>query len=123
MLPIGSVRLVRVDRIYPARAEVTLVETPSWRGQIRLQDTRGFDIDKATMDEHFMPGDVVRAKLMALGDRQSTYFSTIGAELGVVFALDPDTKEVLYPVDQSHMRNPSNGTVYKRKVAKPDQVE
>jgi exosome complex component CSL4 len=75
------------------------------------------------MDEHFMPGDVVRAKLMALGDRQSTYFSTIGAELGVVFALDPFTKEILSPVDQNHMRNPSNGTVYKRKVAKPDQVE
>lgn len=122
---VGEDVLVRVDRIYQTsdKAEVTVVSSsfPSYpiRGSIRLQDVRSFDIDKATICDHFMPGDILKAKTIALGDVKSTFFSTIGAEYGVVLAKNSMDGEFLVPVDQSHMRSEDGQIVVKRKVAKP----
>ena len=122
---VGEDVLVRVDRIYQTleKAEVTIVSSsyPSnpIRGSIRLQDVRSFDIDKATICDHFMPGDIVRAKTIGLGDVKSTFFSTIGADYGVVLAKNSLDGEFLVPVDQSHMRTEDGKMLVRRKVAKP----
>ena len=130
VIPVGSDVIVRVDRVYATmeKAEVTVVAlegqkpfpftTNPFRGSIRLQDVRSFDIDKATISDHFQAGDIVRAKTIAIGDAKSTFFSTIGADYGVVIAKGSDD-EFLVPVDQSHMRTANGSVVYKRKVAKP----
>jgi len=127
---VGSEVILRIDRVYPTmeKAEVTVVgvegkpplpfATNPFRGSIRLQDVRSFDIDKATISDHFHAGDIVRAKTIAIGDSKSTFFSTIGADYGVVLAKGPDG-QFLVPVDQSHMRTADNSTVFSRKVAKP----
>ena len=129
-ISVGSDVIVRVDRIYLTleKAEVTVIAvegrllpqfaTNPFRGSIRLQDVRSFDIDKATIADHFQAGDIVRAKAIAIGDAKSSFFSTIGANYGVVVAKGPDG-EPLVPVDQSHMRTSDNSAVFKRKVAKP----
>ncbi len=135
IVQVGSNVLVRVDRLFQTldKAEVVVVsiegeggvplpfETNPFRGSIRLQDVRAFDIDKASISDHFAAGDIVRAKTIAVGDAKSTFFSTIGSEYGVVLAKEQPIGdgEFLVPVDQSHMRNASNTAVYKRKVAKP----
>ena len=127
-LQVGSVVVCQVDRVMAQKAEVTIIaheiadgqtEVMRYpvRGQIRLQDVRSFDIDKATMADHFMPGDLVRAHLVSVGDMKSCFLSTVGPEFGVVEAKD-DQGNRLFPVDQSHMRN-EEGTVFKRKAARP----
>ena len=131
LIPVGSDVIVRIDRVYATmeKAEVTVVAVEGrptalqfaanpFRGSIRLQDVRSFDIDKATIADHFQSGDIVRAKTIAIGDAKSSFFSTTGADYGVILAKGHDG-EFLVPVDQSHMRTPDNSIVFKRKVAKP----
>ena len=117
--------ICRVERLYAQKAEVVVLAIGDHldilrnpiKGSIRLQDARSFDIDKATMADHFQPGDIVRASTLAVGDAKSCFFSTIGHNFGVIMAKDPQGNE-LVPVDQSHMKN-SDGVFFKRKVAKP----
>lgn len=126
-LSVGSVVVCVIDRVMAQKAEVTILALESEagseimrypvKGQIRLQDVRSFDIDKATMTDHFMPGDVVRAHLVSVGDMKSCFLSTVGSDFGVVEAKD-DSGNRLFPVDQSHMRN-EEGSLFKRKVAQP----
>jgi exosome complex RNA-binding protein Csl4 len=131
-LSVGSEVLVRVERLYSItaqKAEVTVIAIIKdgtsiavpypIRGAIRIQDARSFDIDKATIADHFQPGDIVKAVTLSTGDAKSCFFATTGADYGVVMARENFTGEFLVPVDQSHMRNPDNTVIYKRKVARP----
>ena len=130
-LSVSSTVLVRVDRLYPQKAEVTVVSIHNntnittcvinnpIRGSIRIQDVRSFDIDKATIADHFGPGDIVRATTLSTGDAKSCFFSTIGPELGVVLSKG-EGDNFLLPVDQSHMRDEKSGRIYRKKVAKPE---
>lgn len=129
-LTCGSEVLCRVDRLLPTKAEVSVialivaaptmipVKNAGYRGSIRLQDARSFDVDQASIQDHFLPGDIVKAVTLVAGDAKSTFFSTRGAECGVIRAKDDDGND-LFPVDDSHMKN-SAGLVFKRKVAKPN---
>jgi exosome complex component CSL4 len=124
-LAVGSQVICRVDRVFPQKAEVTIIAEAEkeevlrypMKAQIRIQDTRSFDIDKAAMSDHFFPGDLVRAHMLSIGDMKSCFVSTVGQDFGVIVAKDPDGNP-LFPVDQSHMKN-AEGLVYKRKVARP----
>jgi exosome complex component CSL4 len=127
-LSVGSVVVCQVDKVQTQRAEVTILAHEkdggeievliyTVRGQIRLQDARSFDIDKAAMTDHFIPGDIVRAHLMSVGDMKSCFLSTVGPKFGVVEAKD-DEGNKLSPVDHSHMRN-EHGKLFKRKTAQP----
>ena len=121
--------ICRVERLYASKAEVVVLAVGDQqqvlsnpvRGSIRLQDVRSFDIDKATMSDHFQPGDIVRASTLAVGDAKSCFFSTTGESFGVIMAKDPQGNE-LFPADQSHMRN-SEGVFFKRKVARPTWLD
>jgi exosome complex component CSL4 len=122
-LQVGSEVTCRVDRLYAQKAEITvlavgesIISNPI-RGSIRLQDARSFDIDKASISDHFQPGDIVKASTISVGDARSCFFSTLSPDHGVVVAKDVDGKE-LFPVDQSHMKN-EDGIVFRRKVARP----
>ena len=129
LLSPGSVVICQVDRVYAVKADVTIIAYESSlngqtevlrypaRGSIRLQDVRSFEIDKATMMDHFVPSDFVRAHLLSVGDMKSCFLSTVGQEFGVINATDSDGNK-LVPVDQSHMKN-DRGMVFKRKVARP----
>jgi exosome complex component CSL4 len=124
----GSDVICKVDRVYPTKAEVTILALTGGdplpnplRGCVRAPDCRGFDIDKASPPDHFCPGDVIRASVVSVGDSRSTFLSTVGPDYGVVLARDPTAlheSQFLIPVDQSHMKGAA-GAVYSRKVAKP----
>ena len=132
ILTAGTQVLCRVDRILSNnRAEVSVIarieadkaivpvkKFTSLRGSIRLQDVRSFDIDQASIEDHFLPGDIVKAITLVAGDAKSCFFSTIGVQYGVVWAKD-DHGNQLFPLDESHMKN-TQGLIFKRKVAKPD---
>ena len=44
-------------------------------GIVRQQDVRKTEIDKVIMEESFVPGDVVRCKVLAMGEGRSLVFS------------------------------------------------
>lgn len=94
-------------------------------GIIRAPDVRLTEIDAVQVPSCFRPGDVVRARVLSLGDARSFYLTTAGDDLGVVFARSEASGAPLVPFveggggarAQQQMRCPVTGTVEKRKVA------
>ncbi|PWN22592.1 hypothetical protein BCV69DRAFT_257534 [Microstroma glucosiphilum] len=64
-------------------------------GVIRSQDVRLTETDKVKMGECFRVGDLVRARVISLGDSRSYYLSTASNELGVLFATVSTPADVL----------------------------
>lgn len=86
---------------------------------IRVQDIRATERDRIKLAEQFVPGDLVRASVLSIGDENHYYLSTIQNDLGVIFAKNPDTGVQLLPLDWQRMIDPSNGISYARKCANP----
>lgn len=86
---------------------------------IRIQDIRATERDKIKLAEQFIPGDLVRASVLSIGDENHYYLSTIQNDLGVIFAKNPRTGNQLLPLDWQHMIDPSDGISHARKCANP----
>ncbi len=52
----------------------------------RQYDVRDTERDKVVLPECFRPGDIVRARVISLGDARSYMLSTAALDLGVVYA-------------------------------------
>ncbi|RSH84566.1 exosome 3'-_5 exonuclease subunit ski4 (Csl4) [Apiotrichum porosum] len=90
-------------------------------GVVRVADIRLTERDKVKIGECFRLGDIVKAKVLSLGDARSYYLSTAANELGVVYATSEDGHPLL-PVSYQEMEDPQTGKTEKRKVAKPEGV-
>ena len=55
------------------------------KGIIRREDIRTNDIDALIIRECFLPGDIVRACIISLGDARQYYLSTASDQLGVIY--------------------------------------
>lgn len=55
------------------------------KGIIRREDIRANDIDALIIRECFLPGDIVRACIISLGDTRQYYLSTVSDQLGVIY--------------------------------------
>ncbi|BGP24001.1 hypothetical protein JCM10295v2_002902 [Rhodotorula toruloides] len=93
---------------------------PDFTGIIRSQDVRQTAKDSVKIWSCFRPGDVVRAKVISLGDSRSYFLSTAANSLGVLFAVSTSTGEALEAVSWEEMRDPSTREVESRKVAGPE---
>ncbi|KAK9239142.1 hypothetical protein V1525DRAFT_399296 [Lipomyces kononenkoae] len=123
---VNDVVLVRVLRINPRQANVAILvvgdshsSTDEYGGIIRSQDVTETEKDKVKMQNCFKPGDIVRARVISLGDGTNYYLSTAANDLGVVFATSEASGAPMYPLDWKSMRCPVSGTVEERKCAKP----
>lgn len=65
----------------------------------------------------FRPGDIIRAKVISLGDAHSYILSTAENELGVIFA-ESEAGAAMVPVSWCHMQCPKTKAKENRKVAK-----
>lgn len=90
-------------------------------GAIRRQDVRAHAVDSVEMDACFRPGDVVRAKVLSLGDARSFYLTTASDELGVVRATHRESRETMLPISWTEVQCPVTGEVEDRKVARVDE--
>merc|ERR1712194_948272 len=78
-----------------------------FRGVIRKQDIRFFEVDKLNITDSFRVGDFVRAQVLALGDARSYILSTaLSDELGVIFARS-EAGTPLVPISWQYMKCPS----------------
>ncbi|KAL1409750.1 hypothetical protein Q8F55_003747 [Vanrija albida] len=127
---IGAVILGQVSRLSPQQAHVTIQivnnrpvaeSSEELTGVIRIADIRLTERDKIKMGECFRLGDIVKAKVISLGDARSYYLSTAANELGVVYATSQDGNPLL-PVSYQEMEDQVTGKAEKRKVAKPEDV-
>ncbi|GAA5987435.1 hypothetical protein JCM11641_002289 [Rhodosporidiobolus odoratus] len=122
----NSIVIGTVSRITRAFATLSLLTVdgrpcrPDFTGIIRSQDVRQTAKNSVKIWSCFRPGDVVRAKVISLGDSRSYFLSTAANSLGVLFAVSSTTGEALEAVSWEEMRCPSSGEVEGRKVAGPE---
>ena len=91
--------------------------TSYFRGTIRKNHVRAFEIDKVVMYNSFRIGDIVRARVLSRGDRRSYFLSTDQNDLGVILATSA-TGSPMIPVSWELMQCPETKQVEYRKVAK-----
>ena len=128
LLPRSGTRCSRGYSINPRQVWCEIVavdgkavnDASGFQGIVRQQDVRATEIDKVDMYESFLPADVIRAKVLSLGDQRSYYLTTARNELGVVQAKSPFTGEPMVPVSWQEMMCPSTQVKVSRKVAKVD---
>lgn len=67
-----------------------------------------------------MPNDIIRAKVISLGDSsRSLYLSTAAEDLGVLVAKSEHSGNLMLPFDWTSMIDVKTNHNEKRKVAKP----
>ena len=93
------------------------VVSDTFRGTIKKEHVRAFEVDKVVMYKSFRIGDIVRARVLSRGDRRSYSLSTDRNDLGVVLATS-STGTVMIPVSWEMMQDPETKAVEYRKVAK-----
>lgn len=89
LLPtLNTIVLAQITRINPRQANCIIIApcASTFAGVIRQQDVRSTEKDKVKVLESFKPGDVVRARVISLGDTAGYYLSTAGNDMGVVVA-------------------------------------
>merc|ERR1712032_810480 len=98
----GSMVVARIIRLTQERADCSIVAvgeaplTERFRGIIRGQDIRLFEVDKINIVECFRIGDFVRAQVLALGDARSYVLTTaVNDYLGVIHARSPSGATML----------------------------
>jgi exosome complex component CSL4 len=125
---IGDIVTCRVEKINPmmARVEILCVSNTaldphtSFSGIIRVQDVRATEIDKVQMQHSYRPGDIVRARVISLGDSRSYYLSSASNDLGVIYATSAVGNAPMIPVSWNEMQCSKTGLREHRKVAKTD---
>lgn len=89
-----------------------------FRGVIRKEDVRAFEKDKVEIVKSFLPGDIVLAKVLTMGDAMSYILTTAENELGVVIALSEASGVPMVPISWTEMQCPKSLEKEYRKVAK-----
>nr|AFA52596.1 hypothetical protein [Vaucheria litorea] len=128
ILEVGVVVMGRVTRVKNNLASVDILCAGKFvlreicQGIIRKEDVRSTEVDKVDMWKCFRPGDIVRTKVISLGNSRDYFLSTSGEDLGVSWARS-EAGEVLVPISWEQMQCPKTKAVEFRKCAKPDNQQ
>lgn len=120
---VGCIVVGKVISITERQAKVTLMSVngkllqDSLHGLIRREDIRAMEKDSVEMFHSFRPGDIVRARVISLGESQAYALSTAENELGVVMAYSEGGASMV-PVSWCEMQCSKTGERERRKVAK-----
>lgn len=127
---VGDAVLGRVTRVTLRAATLELIAATSTTADgetepfayahgatLRAQDVRATELDKVVLPECYHVGDVVRAKVISLGDERSYYVSTAGNEYGVVLGWS-ESGRLMAGVGWGEMLEVETGRREARKVAK-----
>lgn len=118
----------RVTRVLEKAAHVEIAAVNGraprggdFAGVVRRQDARAHAVDSVELERCFGAGDVVRAKVLSLGDARSFYLTTAGDDLGVVRATHGTSRATMLPIGWTEVQCPVTGEVEDRKVARVDE--
>jgi exosome complex component CSL4 len=120
---VGDVVHGRVTKLMANQAvlEVLVVNSVELRikgkGVIRREDVRATETDQLRLQDCFRPGDIVRAKVTSLGDKNQLSLSTAEDSFGVRFAKNSTTGSALTAVSATQMKDSGTADLVSRKVA------
>ena len=126
---IGSIVIGKVTKINSRHASVVILVVDGiatkgdteYQGIIQKKDTRQARTDTVEIYKCFRPGDVVKAKVVSLGEQRHYILSTASNELGVVLAQSL-AGYTMIPISWEKMVCPVTKEVEFRKCAKPEEV-
>ena len=120
---VGSIVVVKVINISERQAKVSILIVNSkvlqepLHGVIQKENVRAMEKDTVEVFKSFRPGDIVRARVVSLGESQAYALSTAENELGVVVATSEEGAAMV-PVSWCEMQCTRTGVRERRKVAK-----
>ncbi|CRG93128.1 exosome complex component CSL4, putative [Plasmodium gallinaceum] len=88
----------------------------SFKGYINKSDIHIYEGELGDNFDCFKQGDIIKAKILSIGQHSSYKLSTVGSDLGVIIALS-DKGEILKPVAWNLMVNLSDMSFEQRKVS------
>lgn len=121
---VGSIVVVKVINISERQAKVSILivnDKPlqePLHGTIQKENVRAMEKDTVEIFKSFRPGDIVRARVVSLGESQAYALSTAENELGVVVAISEEGGAFMVPVSWCEMQCTKTGARERRKVAK-----
>lgn len=128
----GQVVLCKVNRISTQQAFVqilavegkrgTLEEWQRPEGTIRKEDIRSGASEQVLIQQSFLPGDLVLARVLSLGDARRYLLGTAEPQLGVLRALSATSGRPMIPTSWKEMECPETGIREPRKCAKPRKL-
>jgi exosome complex component CSL4 len=78
-------------------------------------------VDQVVMVDSFRPNDIIKAKVISLGDSsRNLYLTTAAEDLGVLLAKNERSGQLMLPFDWTSMIDVKSGLQEKRKVGKPE---
>ncbi|SJK85859.1 exosome complex component CSL4 [Babesia microti strain RI] len=121
---VGSVVMARITKLYPDKVECDILcigDVPSrsrCKGVIALSDifTENVTLEDVKTTECFMPGDLIRARVLSLVDRQQIILGTSGPSYGVIRAFSKNGYE-MRAISWRHMQCTGTKQVEMRKTA------
>lgn len=125
-LQIGDKVLARVENLKQDNVFVKIIAVGSnpllvpLEGVIKRKDIREKAVDLLNIEECFVPGDIVQAKVGSFGDSKKIQLITSEEDLGVIFARGDFSGEIMMPISYEEMACPKTKARERRKVAKPD---
>ena len=124
----GSLVNARVISINPRSCKVSIIGVEdtylkhSFRAIVRKEDIRAFQKDQVEIDKCYRSGDIIRARVLSLGEALHYVLTTAENELGVIFA-EGENGIPLIPFNWEEMQCPRSGRREYRKVAKVQQIK
>jgi exosome complex component CSL4 len=121
---VGDTVICKVWKVNPRMASCVILCVngrpleQDFPGVLRSLDVRATDIDSVEIYKSCMPGDVLRAEVLSLGDANSYYLTTAKNELGVISAKCEGSGQKMVPVSWLEMQCPITGAREARKCAK-----
>ncbi|CRH03008.1 exosome complex component CSL4, putative [Plasmodium relictum] len=88
----------------------------SFKGYINKSDIHIYEGELGDNFDCFKQGDIIKAKILSIGQHSSYKLSTVGSDLGVIIALS-DKGEILKPVAWNLMVNLDDMSFEQRKVS------
>ncbi|CAM9301914.1 unnamed protein product [Choristocarpus tenellus] len=124
VIQVGDIVMGRVTWINSRQANVeiicvgeTVLREPH-KGVVRKEDVRATEVDKAVVSKAFRPGDIIRARVISLGDSTQYFLSTAENELGVRWAKSA-AGSIMVPISWQEMQCPTTKDKEPRKCARP----
>lgn len=123
-----SIVLAQVLNVTPRVCKVVIIKVDSVTlkshlpGVLRKEDVRATEKDSVELFNCFRPGDVIRARVISLGDGNAYSLTTAENELGVLYAFS-DAGHPMLPANWCEMQCTVTERREKRKVAKVTNAE
>ena len=123
-----SIVLAQVVNVTPRICKVVIIKVDSVTlrsnlpGVLRKEDVRATEKDSVVLFDCFRPGDIMRARVISLGDGNAYSLSTAENELGVLYAFS-EGGHTMIPASWCEMQCTMSQHRERRKVAKVTNAE